>query len=220
MTEHVTESNEFKQRLSKLEERLEVYESIDKKLAKHSVDTLSCFRAYLAIFSIIITVFGLGLAALGIYGTFSVLQARDLMKSVEADRKMAEETLKNIQNELADTEAKNKMAEENMQIIQTKLRDTEKALANTRQKVQNIQLNVSLEKEGSGVLLAGYDVVLLNKALMKKLEEKGLLTEAETRDIEEKSVPANADDFTKQRGVITMEGVAVSGHPPMTDKLE
>jgi len=160
MEDSKREKEDLEQRLARLEERLEIYEKIDKKIKDAAVDNLSGFRVYLTVLSVILTLLTIMIAGLSVWGTAS-------------------------------------------------LREAKETIIDSNRKVDNLGAKVRLSEHGSGILLGGYDVVVLNRALLETLKEKKLLNSEEISEIMEVSRPRSVNDLLTERGIVSMEKFAL-----------
>jgi hypothetical protein len=183
------ETQNLEQRVAHLEDRLKIYEEIDEKINRHNVSSMNTFRAFLSAMSIVIALAAIILAAAAFWGTTTLFEASRILD--DANRKSEE--------------------------LQVRITAMDGTLAETTRKVANIETDVSLSEDGSGILLGGYDVIVMNKALMDILQKKGIISEVEREQVIQTSIPKNDDGRRKERGLIYLEQTIVTDEPPIIE---
>jgi len=187
-------------RVHRLEERLQVYEKIDKRIAEHAVSNLNCFRIYLVVFSIFFTGFGIIMATIGWYGKTTLSEARDLVKNLEGQVDQAQQTLENLKS-------KDKFYEDRLSSLNKKVEN-----------IRTISSDVDLDKDGSGILIGGYDLLVMIKTTIDYLKKNDALTDDQIDSIIDRSSPLSPEAALHERGIILTEGFVETGARRIVDK--
>lgn len=197
------DAKNLEQKVAHLEDRLQIYEEIDEKINRYNLGSMNTFRAFLAGMSFLISLAAIVIVLAGFSGMRTLSEASQVLD--DANKKSAE-----LITEL-------ERSDETLQHLQAMVTVVEEKLADTTRKVANIETDVNLSKDGSGILLGGYDVIVMNKALIDILQKKEIITEDEAAHIIQASIPEKVDDYARERGLIILEQSTYTDHPPIIE---